>query len=46
MTDRLKGCTVVFEHDVRTDDAESTLNAIRAIRGVLKVEPILSVADD
>lgn len=37
MTDRLNGFFVVFEADMRTDDAESTLDAIRHIRGVLSV---------
>ena len=46
MTDRLKGCTVVFERDIREDDAEHILNAIRMLKGVLKVEPSISTADD
>ena len=46
MTDRLKGITVVFEHDIRDDDAERILEAIRCLRGVLKVEPTLSTPAD
>ncbi len=46
MTDRLKGCMVVFERDIREDDANDTLNAIRNIKGVLKVEPSLSTPED
>lgn len=46
MTDRLKGCTVVFEQDIREDDAEYLMNAIRMLRRVLKVEPSLSTPDD
>jgi hypothetical protein len=33
MSDRLKGCIVSFDHDIREDDAEFYLNAIRAIKG-------------
>ena len=46
MTDRIKGCTVVFEEEIRTDDAESILNAIRSIRGVLSVDGTLSTGSD
>jgi hypothetical protein len=46
MTDRLKGCTVVFEQDMRDDDAESLLNAIGMIKGVLKVAPTLRTHED
>jgi hypothetical protein len=35
MTDRLKGCVVTFDQDLRTDDAEAILNAIRMVKGVL-----------
>ncbi len=34
MTQRLKGCYVAFEKDIREDDAESILQSIRMIRGV------------
>lgn len=46
MTTRLKGVLVTFEDDIREDDAESRINAIRCIRGVLSVEPIPSDVDD
>jgi hypothetical protein len=46
MTDRLKGCTVVFEHDTRDDDAEGILNAIRMVKGVLSVAPDLAMPAD
>lgn len=39
MTDRLIGCAVVFERDIREDDAESILAALRHIRGVRTVVP-------
>jgi len=38
MTDRFGTLTVVLESDIREDDAEQILNAIRQIRGVLCVE--------
>jgi hypothetical protein len=46
MTDRLKGCTVVFDHDIRDDDAEPLLNAIRMLKGVVAVEPSISTSED
>lgn len=46
MTTRLKGVLVTFEDDIREDDAEHRLNAIRQIRGVLSVEPVPADVDD
>ncbi len=46
MTDRLKGCWVAFDHDIRTDDAEPLLDAIRQLRGVAGVEPIVANSND
>lgn len=37
MTDRYNSLTVVLERDIRDDDAESILQAIRMIKGVLSV---------
>lgn len=45
MTDRLAGVFVVFEKDIREDDAEKLLDAIRCIRNVLTVEPHVASAD-
>lgn len=42
MTAMLKGFIVTLEDDMRVDDAENTINAIRLIRGVLSVEPVES----
>ena len=42
MTDRLAGVLITFEQDIREDDAESTIAALRHIRGVLSVEPIVA----
>jgi hypothetical protein len=40
MTDRLKGLTVAFEKDIRDDDAESIIQAIKMIKGVLEVKAV------
>ena len=37
MTERYNGFLVVLESEIREDDAESTLDAIRHIKGVLRV---------
>lgn len=37
MTDRFNALTVVLEADIREDEAEATMNAIRQIRGVVSV---------
>jgi hypothetical protein len=39
MTDRIKGCVVTFEPNMRDDDAEPLLGAIRLMRGVINVDP-------
>lgn len=46
MTDRLKGVTVVFDRDIRVDDAEAILAAIQMIKGVACVAPSISTSDD
>lgn len=45
MTDRLKGCVVVFERDIRVDDAEPLLEAIRMLKGVASVHTDGDVTD-
>lgn len=45
MTDRLKGVIVTFDNDIREDDAEAVLNAIRMVRGVLSVKPVVSSSE-
>ena len=42
MTDRHAGYVVTLTSDIREDDAESTLNALRHIKGVVAVEPIIA----
>lgn len=43
MTDRYNAVVVVFDRDIREDDAEAIINAIRMIKGVITVTP--NVAD-
>lgn len=45
MTDRYYALTVVLDRDIRSDDAESLIAAIRLLRGVLSVEPLVSTPD-
>lgn len=40
MTDRHRGYVVVLHKDIREDDAEATLNALRMVKGVLSVDPV------
>lgn len=46
MTTRFKGLTVAFEDDIRDDDAEAIISAIRQIRGVAGVVPVEASSDD
>jgi len=46
MTDRLKGLTVTFEKDMRDDDAEGLIDAIKRLRGVADVIPHIVNSDD
>jgi hypothetical protein len=43
---RLKGLTVTFETDLRTDDAEDIITAVKQLRGVLDVQPVETVSGD
>lgn len=42
MTDRHAGYVVTLAKDIREDDAESILNAIRMVKGVATVTPVVS----
>lgn len=46
MTDRFNGCTVVFGRDIRGDDVEAVLTALRMVKGVLEVIPNVSECND
>lgn len=39
MTDRYNALTVILDHDIRDDDAQPLIEAIKQLRGVLKVKP-------
>jgi len=45
MTDRIKCYVVTLEHDIRADDAVAVTAALKCIRGVLSVEPVVSNLD-
>ena len=42
MTERVYALTVLLEKDIREDDAEAIVNAIKMIKHVLKVEKEIS----
>jgi hypothetical protein len=46
VTDRLQGVWVAFERDIREDDAEPLIEAIKQLRGVLSVEANVSDYED
>lgn len=46
MTDRVKGFTVTLKKDIRIDDVEPIMNAIRMIQGVVHVEPSITTSED
>lgn len=42
MTDRHNGYIVTLEQALREDDAEATIAAMRQIKGVLSVQPVVA----
>lgn len=42
MTDRHAGYVVTLDRDIREDDAEATIAALRQIKGVAGVEPVVA----
>jgi hypothetical protein len=42
MTDRHAAYIVVLSDDLREDDAEYTINALRMVKGVARVEPVVA----
>lgn len=46
MNDRINYITVSLEHDMRDDDVECIINAIKSLRFVLNVEPNVSSPSD
>lgn len=43
MTDRFNALTIVLDRDIRSDDAQSVIDAIKMVRGVQSVTP--NIAD-
>jgi hypothetical protein len=46
VTTRLKAVIVTFQVDLREDDAEPLMQAIRQLRGVADVSPVPSNSED
>jgi len=46
MTDRIKGFTVILDRDVREDDFEIYMDALRLMKGVQQVIPHVSGVED
>ena len=46
MTERYKGFIVTLSDNIREDDAEAIINALRMIKGVADVSPVCANADD
>ncbi len=46
MTTRYKAVLVTLDHDMRDDDAESVLTALRMVKGVIDVAPVPANPDD
>lgn len=42
MTDRYSGFLVALDRDMREDDAEAVLTALRMVKGVISVDPIVA----
>lgn len=46
MTDRLKGFVVTLQENMREDDAQEVINAIKMIKNVLTVKPLVTGWED
>ena len=46
MTTRYKSFIVSLEHDIRDDEAEAIITALKMIKGVLRVEPQEATVND
>lgn len=42
MTDRHTGYVVALADDIRDDDAQAVVNALRMVKGVIGVEPVIA----
>jgi tripartite-type tricarboxylate transporter receptor subunit TctC len=46
MTDRIKGFVVTLDKDIRIDDVQEIMNAIKMVKGVIDVSPSVANTDD
>lgn len=46
MTTRYKSFVVSLEHDIRDDDADAIITALKMVKGVLRVEPQEATVND
>lgn len=46
MTDRFKGFLVTLDKEIRDDDAEPILTALKMVKGVFSVKPYVNGAED
>lgn len=46
MTDRYNSLVIFLDHDIRSDDAQPLIDAIKQLRGVLDVQPHVGTWDD
>ena len=46
MTDRYKGFLVTLEKDIRDDDSEQIIMALKMVKGVYSVKPYIANAED
>ena len=46
MTYRFKGFLITLEKEIRSDDAEHIINALKMIKGVENVKPYIDGAED
>lgn len=42
MTERHAGYVVMLKNDIREDDAEKIVNALRMVQGVIEVKPVIN----
>lgn len=45
MSDRVHSLTVTLDHTYKDEDAKSIMDAIRMIKGVSEVQPIIATAE-
>ncbi len=46
MTDRFKGFLVTLDEEIREDDAEQILTALKMVKGVFSVKPYVNGMED